>query len=321
MKAVLHYRPTPGFRAALADAPPWLEVVVVPEDEADTFATEIADAEVLLHVLEPVTADMIAGAGRLALVQKIGVGVNTIDLEAARAAGVGVANMPGTNSAAVAELALTLMLATLRRLVTLDATTRAGRWWDVDAAVIDSMGELGGRTVGLVGFGAVARHLAPVLTALGARVVYTATAPKADTGAAEWRELPDLLAESDVVSLHLPLTPATERLLDAPSLATMRPGAVLVNTARGGLVDEAALVDALRTGRLRGAGLDVFATEPVAADNPLLRLDNVVVGPHLAWLTPETLARSMGVAFENCRRVRDGEPLVHEVVPRTRGLR
>lgn len=321
MKAVLHYRPTPGFRAALDDAPEWLDLAIVPEDDPDAFATEIADAEVLLHVLEPVTAAMIAGAPKLALIQKIGVGVNTIDLDAARAGGVGVANMPGTNAVAVAELALALMLAALRRVVTLDATTRTGRWWGVDPAVIDSMGELGGRTVGLVGFGAVARHLAPVLTALGAEVRYTATGPKDDTGAAEWRELPALLTECDVVSLHLPLTPATERLLDAEAFAAMRPGAVLVNTARGGLVDEPALVDALTTGRLRAAGLDVFATEPVEGTNPLLALDNVVVGPHLAWLTPETLARSMGVAYENCRRVRDGEPLLHEVVARTRGLR
>lgn len=320
MKALLHYRATPGFVAAVAShAPEWLDVAIVPEDDADALARLLPETEVLLHVLEPVTAQLIAAAPRLALIQKIGVGVNTIDLDAALAHGVGVANMPGTNAPAVAELALALMLATLRRVVTLDATTRAGRWWDVDASVIDSMGELGGRTVGLVGFGATARRLAPVLVALGADVRYTATAPHTDAqGLAEWRTLLELLAECDVVSLHVPLTADTERLIDADALASMRPGAVLINTARGGLVDEAALVDALRDGRVRAAGLDVFAVEPIDAENPLLALDNVVVGPHRAWLTPETLERSLGVAFENCRRVRDGEPLLHEVVARRR---
>jgi phosphoglycerate dehydrogenase-like enzyme len=159
----------------------------------------------------------------------------------------------------------------------------------------------------------------PVLQALGATVLYTATRPKPEAaGVATWRTLPDLLAQSDIVSLHLPLTEHTDRLIDADALATMKPGAVLVNTARGGLLDETAVVDALRSGHLRAAGLDVFRSEPIEPDNPLLALDNVVVTPHLAWHTPETLERSLGVAFENCRRIRDGEPLLHEIVPHRR---
>jgi phosphoglycerate dehydrogenase-like enzyme len=244
------------------------------------------------------------------------VGVNTIDLDAARAAGVGVANMPGTNTQAVAELTLALLLAALRRVVSFDASTRAGRWWDVEPAWFDELGEIAGRTVGLVGFGSVPQRLTPVLDALGARVLYTATAPKpALAGPAAWRTLPELLAEADVVSLHVPLTEGTRLLLDADALATMKPGAVLINTARGGLVDQTALAERLRRGHLRFAGLDVFAEEPVPDRDALLGLDNVVVTPHIAWLTPETFDRSLGVAFENCRRVRDGEPLLHEVVP------
>ena len=131
---------------------------------------------------------------------------------------------------------------------------------------------------------------------------------------AEWRELPALLAEADIVSLHLPLTPKTERLIDAPAIASMKDGAVLVNTARGGLVDEKSLVSALRAGHLRAAGLDVLTVEPAPSDNPLCALPNVVLMPHIAWLTPETLDRSLGIAFENCRRLRDGENLMHRVV-------
>ncbi len=320
IKAVLQYRASRGFRRRLEQRrPDWLDVVIVDETDRATFATEMADADVLLHVLEPVTARVIEAAPRLKLIQKIGVGVNTIDLDAARAHGVGVANMPGTNTAAVAELALGLMLACLRRVVTIDGETRAGRGWSLDLDLIDRFGEIGGRTVGLVGFGAIGQRLARVLRALDADVLYTATGPKPTDGhGAQFRSRAELLAEADIVSLHVPLLPETERMIDAAALATMKDGAILVNTARGGLIDEAALIDALERGKLRAAGLDVFTVEPVEPTNPLLALPNVVVSPHLAWLTPETLDRSMGVALENCRRVRDGEPLLHEVIARTR---
>ncbi|HZZ89198.1 MAG TPA: NAD(P)-dependent oxidoreductase, partial [Caulobacteraceae bacterium] len=118
---------------------------------------------------------------------------------------------------------------------------------------------------------------------------------------------------ADIVSLHVPLVPETRGMIDGPALARMRPGAILINTARGGLVDEPALVAALQSGHLRGAGLDVFAAEPVDPSNPLLQLPSVVVAPHMAWLTPETLDRSLAVAFENCRRLAAGEPLLHQV--------
>ena len=179
----------------------------------------------------------------------------------------------------------------------------------MDPDDFDRVGELGGRTVGLVGYGAIPRLLAPVLTALGASVIHTSRTP----GAESWHSLDDLLARSDVVSLHVPLTPGTARLINAESIARMKPGAVLVNTARGGLVDEAALVDALRSGHIRAAGLDVFAAEPAPADNSLFALDNVIVAPHVAWLTPETLARSIHIAMENCRLLRAGEVLLNRV--------
>lgn len=314
MKAVLQYRASPGFLERLRhlDAD-WLEIVVVEEPDKAAFAAEMRDADVLLHVLEYVPAAVIEAAPKLRLIQKIGVGVNTIDLDAAKAHDVAVCNMPGTNSQAVAELTITLILAALRRVAYFDSATRDGAGWTADLAHFDGIGEVAGRTLGLVGYGEIARRVAPVAKALGARVLYTATARKQDAEA-EWRDLPALLAESDIVSLHLPLTESTEKMIDAAAIARMKPGAVLVNTARGGLVDEAALVEALQSGRLRAAGLDVFATEPVGSANPLLSLDNVVVMPHIAWLTPETLERSLGVALENCRRLRDGKVLINRVV-------
>ncbi len=315
MKAVLHYRASAGFRAALDRDAKAAGVTAVVVDEFDdaAFDQEIADADVLLHVLKPVTADMVARAKRLRLVQKLGVGVNTIDLEACRAAGVAVANMPGTNSQAVAEMALALTLSVLRRLSYLDPLTRRGQGWTPDPDLIDGVGEIAGRTVGFVGYGGSASRLGAALEALGATVIYTARSAKPDLPG-RFVSLDTVLADADIVSLHLPLTPETQHMIDGRALAAMKPGAILINTARGGLVDEPALVAALRAGRLRGAGLDVFEQEPVDPGNPLLALPNVVVAPHQAWLTPETLDRSLAVAFENIRRLAAGEPLQNQVV-------
>jgi phosphoglycerate dehydrogenase-like enzyme len=264
-------------------------------------------------VLEPVTAAVIDAAPRLKLIQKIGIGVNTIDLDAARRRGVAVCNMPGTNTQAVAEMTLLLMLATLRRLARLDELTRAGQGWEFERELPDDLGELSGRTVGLLGFGAVARRLVPMLQAIGAKVVYSSRRPAADSPIA-FLPFSELLPVADLLSLHLPLTAETTGMIGAAAFAAMKRGGVLINTARGALVDEAALCDALTSGHLRGAGLDVFSREPVSPDDPLLRLPNVVVTPHLAWLTAETLERSLAVIAENCRRLRQGEALLHRVV-------
>ena len=313
MKAVLQYRASPGFADRLQRrCPPWLDIVIIDEADKQRFTEEMRDAEVLLHALEPVTAEVIVAAPRLKFIQKIGVGINTIDLEAATAHGIAVANMPGTNSQAVAELSVTLMLATLRQVVYFDKETRLGRGWTADLVRIDRMGELGARTVGLIGYGEVGQRVAKIVTAFGATVLYHDIA-SVDDAIGESRPRKEVLAESDIVSLHLPLVANTERLINAKSLACMRQGAILINTARGGLVDEAALVTALKSGQLGAAGLDVFQQEPVNRENELLQLDNVIVMPHLSWLTPETLSRSLDIAIENCRRVRLGEKLLHHI--------
>lgn len=304
---VLHARPSPGFRAAV-DAI-FGPGTVVHVDEAAPLDDVATDITALLHVLTPVTPDFIAAAPKLKLIQKLGVGVNTIALDAARRAGVAVCNMPGTNSQAVAEMALSLMMAVLRRTCFFDARTRAGEGWSADPSELDAVGEVAGRTVGLVGFGHSAQRLAPVLAALGAKVVYTARSARD----VPYDYLPRdrLLAESDIVSLHIPLTDETRASVDP---FAMKKGAVLVNTARGELVDENRLVRALTCGHLRGAGLDVFAEEPLPRGNRLFGLPNAVLAPHIAWLTPETLVRSLTVAHENCRRLAAGEALIHRVV-------
>jgi phosphoglycerate dehydrogenase-like enzyme len=313
MKAVFHYDAGPRLRARLDElAGEGFAVTPCPEADDTRLATLLPDAEVLLHVLKPVTAAAIALAPRLRLIQKIGVGVNTIDLDAARARGIAVANMPGTNTQAVAEAALLLMLAALRNLAGLDRACRAGLGWALGPDMQERAGELCGRTVGMIGAGMVPRALVPMLRGFGAETIYWSPHDHPELGIKR-RDLPDLLASADIVSLHLPLVPETERLIDHAALRRMKPGAVLVNTARGGLVDEAALVEALTSGHLRAAGLDVFGAEPLTPNNPLLGLDNVVLMPHVAWLTPETLDRSLDIAVDNMRRLRDGRDLLHRV--------
>lgn len=308
MNVVFHFDAGPELTAQLA-AIEGLHITSSPNPDA----TALAEMDVLWHVLKPATASLMAAAPRLRLIQKIGVGVNTIDLDAARALNIAVCNLPGSNARAVAELALALMLAALRRLPLFHAGMREGRGFSLPPSMQDGLGELGGRVVGLVGYGAVPRVLAPVLRALGCQVLYTARSPRGDA-AGLFRPLSLLLAESDVVSLHLPLTSETDHLIDAVALARMKPGAVLVNTARGGLVDQQALAAALQSGHLAAAGLDVFAEEPPSPHDPLLTLPNVVLTPHIGWLTRGTFDRSFARAAENCRRLAAGKDLLDRVI-------
>ena len=312
LKAILPYDASPAVQTIIAGAArSVVDIVRLQEDDQAGFARHVAEADVLLHVLAPVTAAVMASAPRLRLVQKIGIGVDAIDLEHAKANGIAVCNMPGTNTAAVAELALALMLACLRRLVPIASDMRSGQGWPARAALLDGAGELGGRCVGLVGYGAVPRKLMPALKALGATVI--AHDPHLTEADVELVALPDLLARADIVSLHVPLTPQTRLLLDRERIAGMKRGAIVINTARGPLIDEQALGEALREGRIAAAGLDVFAVEPAPGDHPLLRFENVVASPHIAWLTDGTWRRSIDFIVENCRRLAAGSPLMNRV--------
>ena len=277
-------------------------VTLCPENDPEAFDALAPGMEVLWHVLKPVTAEVIARAPRLRLIQKIGVGVNTIDMEAAKRRDIAVCNLPGSNSRAVAEMTLLLMLACLRRLPVLDSLVRSDGWYEA-LRMQDQLGEICGRTVGLIGYGTVPKILHGVLDAMGAKVLYWSRSAKNVS-------FDDLIARSQIVSLHLPLTPATANFLDP---MRMKPGSILVNTARGGLIDDRALIEALASGHIAAAGLDVFSCEPLAANHPLLLLPNVVFAPHIAWLTGETLERSIAAALENVRRLNAGEALLNRV--------
>lgn len=311
MRVLYHLDADEALRATLAPLLDGLDVEWCAEDDEARLVELLATTEVWWHVLRPITAADIGRAPNLRLIQKLGAGVNTIDLDATRARGITVCNLPGANAVAVAESAVAMILAALRRHTELDRRTRAGHGWPIDVRLAGTVRELADCTVGLVGHGHIARQVEQRLTALGTTVLHHT---RTDDGTPAWRALPALLAECDVVSLHIPLTDATRGLIGAAELAAMKPGAIVVNTSRGDVVDEAALVDALRRGHLGGAALDVFADEPVDPGNPLLRLDNVLVQPHVAWLTSGTVRRCTELAAANVRHLAAGEPL-DNVVP------
>lgn len=240
-----------------------------------------------------------------------GVGVNHIDLDACRARKVLVTNTPGVLTDATADHAMALLLAAARRVADGDRMVRAGGWKAVDPAFMLGT-EVTGKVLGIVGFGRIGQALARRARGFGMTILYTS--PR-DMGVVEARRVPldALLAESDFVSLHTPLTKDTESLLDRDRIARMKRGAIVVNTARGGVVDDAALAEALASGRLGGAGLDVFRDEP-RVPAAYLRLDNVVLTPHLGSGTRETRAAMARLVLEDVLRVAKGEPPRNPVV-------
>ncbi|MGV0790658.1 NAD(P)-dependent oxidoreductase [Mycolicibacterium sp. XJ1819] len=310
LRVLAHFEPGDKVTEFLAPESNWLDIRYCGEGDDETYYRELPEADVIWHVLRPIPGEDLQKAHRCRLVHKMGAGVNTIDVETATSLGIAVANMPGANAPSVAEGTVLLMLAALRRLIELDRATREGRGWPSDPTLGETVRDIGGCTVGLVGYGNVAKRVERIVAAMGATVLHTSTR---DDGSPQWRHLPELLAESDIVSLHLPLTDQTLGLLDATALARMKPDAVLVNTSRGQIIDEIALTEALRARRLAAAGLDVFAVEPVPPGKTLLTLDNVVVTPHVTWYTVDTMRRYLTEAVQNCRRLRDGAALANVV--------
>jgi glyoxylate reductase len=279
----------------------------------ERLRAELRDAEGLLCLLtDRVDRALLAGSPRLRVVSSCSVGLDHVDLAAAGERGIPVGHTPGVLTETTAELAFALLLAAARRVAEADRFVRAGRWtaelqWEPDLLLGR---DLQGATLGVVGLGAIGGAVARRALAFGMRVLGVSRSRRALPGVAP-ASLGQALAESDFVSLHVPLGPETRQLIGAAELARMKPGAVLVNTARGGLVDEAALVEALRSGHLSAAGLDVFAEEPLPAGSPLLGLPNVVLLPHIGSASIATRARMADLAVENLLAGLEGRPLPH----------
>lgn len=282
--------------------------------EQDEVPDEIAAAASYLLPPPPqaVDARLLKRAPGLRLVQVPGHGFDHVNLADAAAAGVPVATVASSGAEAhtVAEMAILLAGVASRRVIHGDRAVREGRWGNL-VMLQGGVFELAGKTIGLVGFGRIGREVAKRARAFDMRVLYhdvfrLDAAAERDAGV-EYRDLDALLGESDVVSLHAPLTPETRGLINARTLALMRPSAVLVNTARGPLVDARDLAESLRAGTIRAAAIDVFDPEPPPADLPLAGLDNVVLSPHMAGVTAESIMRIIAAAMENVRRVERGE--------------
>lgn len=260
--------------------------------------------------LDAIDAAALSAADSLRVIARYGVGTDNVDLVAARARGVVVTNTPGANAGAVAELAVALLLLLARPVLSAAAETQVGGWPRMAGL------SLGGKTVGLVGFGAIGRAVARLLSGFDCRLLtcdpWCDLERAASLGVAVV-EMDDLLAASDFVSLHAPVTPETRGMVDAAFLARMKPGAALVNTARGELVDEAALHQSLVSGHLRGAALDAFASEPPGADNPLLSLPNVIATPHMGAHTDGATTAMGRMALADCLAVLRGEDPVYRV--------
>jgi D-3-phosphoglycerate dehydrogenase len=306
----------PAVRAAIAaECPATLELrMATSADPADRLAL-VKEAAFFVGGITPIPASLMDAAPGLRLIQKWGIGVDKIDLVAAEARGIPVAITAGANAAPVAEFALLLMLAVLRRLPHRERQLRAGAWEEARQETRVQARQLRGQLVGLVGLGAIGREVARRLRGFEAEVRYydPRRAPPADEAAlgVRFQELDALLAAADIVSLHVPLMTATRHLLSRTRIARLKPGAIVINTARGELVDETALADALEAGALAGAGIDVFGGEPPPPDHPLLRVraPGLVLAPHLAGSVFDNVGNVARHAFRNVQRVLDGQPL------------
>lgn len=291
-ESILITRSLPGLEEALDSVPLEWEVWVNPDSHAlprEDLLHRIGGLTGLLVVGDRVDEELLSHAPSLRAVSQYGVGLDNIDLEAAKRRGVVVTNLPDEVTASTAELTITLLLACARRVVEADRWTREHNPFSWTPANL--MGHsLRGKVLGLVGFGRIGQAVAGIASALGMRIIYTARTRRAEAEArlgAAYHQLADLLRLADVVSLHLPATPDTHYLIGAAELEKIKPGAILINTARGSIVDEAALTHALQTGHLYAAGLDVFEHEPRVTP-ALAQLDNVVLTPHIGTSTWET---------------------------------
>lgn len=269
-----------------------------------------ADADFIMVYGAPLPDDALRAAGKARLVQLLAAGYDRMNLALMRELGVPCANNGGANSWAVADHTLLLMLALYKRQTLTEPATRQGEW----NAPINGVNtfEMAGKLVGVLGMGNIGRRVARRVQGFDANVQYHDAYPLPLQEEAELNvrraSLDELFRTSDILTCHTPLTPQTRHIVNRERLAMMKPTAVLINTSRGPVVDEAALTDALQSGQIAGAGLDVFEKEPVDVDNPLLRMDNVVVTPHIAGTTWDTWFRRAEFAYANMQRVWNGEP-------------
>jgi glyoxylate reductase len=297
--------PALGRLAATHDVDFWPERLPPPPEELRRRA---ADAEGILSLLsDRIDESLMAAAPKLRAISNYAVGYDNIELAAAAARGIPVGNTPDVLTDATADLAFALLLAVARKLPQAEQDVRDGNWVTWEPA--HPLGqEVHGSTIGIIGFGRIGHAVGKRAEGFDMTVLHSGTSTSRGV------PLPELLARSDFVSIHAPLTPATHHLIDAAALAQMRPTAILINTARGPLVDQQALIDALHEGTIAGAGLDVTDPEPLPADDPLLQAPNLIVLPHIGSATHTARGRMADMAVNNLLAGLEGQPMPHQVI-------
>ena len=278
------------------------------EDEA---IRRIGDSQIVILNKTPITEALLAACPSVRMICVQATGYNVVDCEAARRRGIPVCNVPSYGTAAVAQFTMALLLEICHRIGLHDRLVHEGKWitspnfcfWTTHQM------ELAGKTLGIIGFGRIGRATAALAKAFGMKILAHSRSQCPDGLAlAEYVDLDTLLERSDVISLHCPLFPETEKLINERTIAKMKDGAILLNTSRGGLVDEAALAAALSEGKLRAAAVDVVSAEPMTGDNPLLTAPNCIITPHMAWAPIESRQRLLDCTVENIRSFLDGTP-------------
>ncbi len=289
------------------------ELQVFDRTEDDQILARAHDAEIVLTNKTGLSAQILKQLTKTRYIGVLATGYDVVDLQAARERKIPVTNIPTYGTDSVAQFTFALLLELCHQVATHAEATRAGEWsrsedfsfWKTPLV------ELAGKTIGLIGLGQIGRRVAEIALALKMRVVAAdaVRSPVPDWPGFRWCDVDDLLAQADVVSLHCPLLPQTKHIINAKSLAKMKPSAFLINTSRGPLVIEQDLADALNDGRVAGAALDVLSNEPPSPDNPLLTAKNCIVTPHIAWASKESRTRLLDTAIANLRAFLDGHPV------------
>ena len=289
------------------------DVTIYDKTDSEAQAIErIGDGEIVLIVNKfPVTESLLAGCPNIKLICVTATGYNIVDCEACRRRGIPVTNVPTYGTAAVAQFTMALLLELCHRIGLHNHSVHQGDWMKSENFCywLTPQMELAGKTIGIIGFGRIGQAVAKLCRAFDMKVLaFSRTEYPQFSDLVEYVNLDTLLERSDIVSLHCPLFPETEKIINAQSITKMKDGALLINTSRGGLVDEEALVQALESGKLRGAAVDVVSAEPMKEDNPLLKTRKCIITPHIAWAPVESRQRLLNTVVENIRAYLEGTP-------------
>ncbi len=283
-------------------------------NDAETILERIGGAEMVLENKINMSRAIIEACPNLKYIGELATGYNNVDVKAAKEHGVAVSNIPAYSTDSVAQLTIAHLLEICQHVGHHSAIVHGGAWVaSLDPMFYDTkwpLIELRGKTLGIIGFGAIGQRVAQIAKALGMNVVaYSRTVREEGKALAEYVSLDELLAKSDVISLHCPLFPETKGIINKDNIAKMKDGVIILNTGRGPLINEQDLADALRSGKVYAAGVDVVSSEPIAADNPLLTAPNCHITPHLAWMTTAARTRLIDIAVKNVRAFLAGAPI------------